>query len=778
MKTQTYPALLCTLALLASGLSLAAYEPAAYQVADPISYTGWNTGPTPMNAFWPYAGGNAPAISTSGNDIRFTLNNGITGTPLAHPLTSGFDLTVDALHTSYSRLLWVGLFNDTGTQGYGLAWDSSLSGINGGMGVVSIRKFSSTGTPTYSNQGSLLGSATNSGHVATAFPMARLRLTWDRDNSTLKLYVDGVLKQTVVDSSFTSFSRLYASGYTGSIFDNVAVAMPVGANVPFVTHEAEDAVDTLSGGTIVAMTSSPNTSTITPEQEASGRAYVQLNDTGDSLSVTATKVANAIVLRHCIPDATNGGGTTATLSLYVNGTKRQSLSLSSKYNWLYTSTASANGQSNSPGSGIPHVFWDETAYRINETALQPGDVIALKKDSDDNAAYYRIDLLDLENVPDALPPPSSGTYLSVTDFGASGADSIDDSQAIINCIAAAKTAGKTVWIPAGTYYQSQRFTLDGVTVQGAGMWYTNIIGKTPVTDWAGNLGFSLSGTGSRVSNLRIASEVITSRDDKGAKPFTGAGTDWEVDHVWITHTITGFWMSTAKRGYIHDCRVRFTYADAINLNQGTTNTISEHNHVRGCGDDGIAILAETDRGNPASANNTHRNNTVIANWWGHNADLAGGDNNVMCNNYIADNALMGGFTINSPWSYPMHALNNSVVSGNLVVRGGGPVNGQSRGAMWFYTTSGTIDATVRDNLVIDAVFKGIQLSGGTTQQIAFSRNIVDDPGTDGIVIDSVVKGSGTFTDNTVQNLNAGRQPFINNASSNDYTATQTGNSWQ
>lgn len=778
MKIQTYPALLCTLALLAPGLSFAAYEPAAYQIADPISYTGWNTGASPMNAVWPYANGTAPAISTSGGDIRFVLNNGVTGTTFAHPLTSGFDLTFDALHTSYSRLLWIGLFNDAGTQGYGLAWDSSLSGIGGGKGFVSIRSFNLSAPPTYPTHGTVLQGVVGSGHVATALPMARLRLTWDRDSNTLKLYVDGVLKQTVVDTAFTSFSRLYAFGYTGSIFDNVAVAMPVGANVPFVTHEAEDAANTVNGGTVVAMTSSPSSNTFTPEQEASGRAYVQLNATGDFLSVTATEAANSIVLRHCIPDSATGGGASATLSLYVNGAFRQSLSLSSKYNWLYTSTATAYGQSNDPGVGMPRVFWDETAYRITGNALQAGDIITLKKGSADSAAYYRIDLLDLENVPDALPPPAAGTYLSVADYGANGADSIDDSQAIINCVAAAKTAGKTVWIPAGTYYQSKRCTLDGVTVQGASMWYTNIVGNVVASDWAGNFGFHLSGTGSRVSNLRIESEVITRRGDPGGKPFTGSGTNWEVDHVWVTHTNTGFWLS-GSGGSVHDCRVRFTYADAINFNQGCSGALSENNHVRGCGDDGIAILAETDHGKPASANNTHRNNTVIANWWGHNADLAGGDNNVICNNYLADNALMGGCTINSPSSYPMHPLTNSTISGNLIVRGGGPAYGQARGAMWAYTTSGTIsDTAFRDNLIIDAVFKGIQVSGGSVyQDIAFSRNTIDGPGTDGVVIGSNINGSGTFTDNTVQNLNTGKQPFVNN-SLTTYTTTQSGNSWQ
>ena len=134
-----------------------------------------------------------------------------------------------------------------------------------------------------------------------------------------------------------------------------------GAVVPFTTYEAEAAGNTTTG-TVVTMTVLPTSTTSTPELEAAGRAYVALSNAGERLDFPNIRAANTIVLRHCIPDAPTGGGITATLSLYVNGVFRQTLTLSSRHNWLYghAPNTGTNGQSNDPAAGTAHVFWDET----------------------------------------------------------------------------------------------------------------------------------------------------------------------------------------------------------------------------------------------------------------------------------------------------------------------------------------------------------------------------------------------------------------------------------
>ena len=556
-----------------------------------------------------------------------------------------------------------------------------------------------------------------------------------------------------------------------------------GAVVPFTTYEAETTGTTT--GTIVTMTTAPTNMTSTPELEASGRGYVALANTGDYWQMTVPSAVNGLTLRHCIPDASGGGGITATLSLYVNGVFRQSLTLSSRHNWLYGQQTNngINGQSNVPTAGTAHVFWDETRAIITG-GLQPGDVLRLEKDAGDTATFYRIDCLDLEAVPAPLLPPAAGTYLSVADFGSDGTDALDDTTAIQNCITAAKTQGKSVWIPAGTYYQSANFTLNGLTVQGAGMWYTQLVAtQEGAGTFAGKIGFLLTGSGSTVTDLAIDDDAHTFRDTSpgggGGVAFSRSGTctNWRVENVWITHAETGFWMSGVTNGVIRGCRVRNTYADAINLNSGTSSTLVENNHVRGNGDDGTAILSEIPT-TTISTGNTLRFNTVCATWWGHNCDLAGGGGHLIEDNYWADNADLGCFTINQPGSFPMHSITSATIRRNSIVRGGGDLANQKRGAVWIapafagetinsvtYPAATVSGVTFSDNLISNAIFRGIHLTSGQNQQITFLRNVIDHPGfagatsEAGIWIDPSVTGAGTFTNNTVSNLINGGATF-------------------
>ena len=551
-----------------------------------------------------------------------------------------------------------------------------------------------------------------------------------------------------------------------------------GAVTPFTTLEAE-AASNATTGTVVSMATLPTSTTSTPELEASGRAYVALTNTGHTLDFSNVPAANTIVVRHCIPDAPAGDGITATLSLYVNGVFRQTLSLSSRHNWLY-GAAGANGQSNDPTLGNAHVFWDESRSFI-AGGVQAGDTLRLQRDAGDTAAFYRIDCIDLETAPGPLPPPAAGTYLSVADYGANGSDTNDDTAAIASCITAAKTAGKSVFIPVGTYYQNANFTLDGVTVRGAGMWHTQLVGTVMGTSFAGNIGFVLKGSGATVSDMAIDSDAHTYRST-GGKPFTATYdncTNWRVENVWITHTNVGFWLSRAVGGVIRGCRVRLTYADSININRGSSNIVIEHNHVRGSGDDGIAILSETGASNPyISTNNTIRFNTVIATWWGHNCDLAGGGGHVIEDNYLADNVGTGCFTINLPSSFLMYPVTGAMIRRNTFVRGGGNYgSGQKRGAVWIYPGSTTISGvTFRDNEIRDAIFRGIHIVGSQSQSITFERNVIDHPGEDAIRIQTEANGAGIFTGNVVRNLNAGFSQFSNSGGT-DYSVTLNGNSW-
>ena len=762
--------LLVSLALSSFATFASAQAADSIVFADSFANSGWDGGASPLNAVWTKISGANPSIGTGSplpqGSTYLKLNNAVAGAPLAYALDHDFELSFDALHSNYSRLLWVGLFNDEGTRGYAAAWDSSAVGAWGSQGTVRIRKFSVPNATDllFNTPGVALGTNVSSGHnpdnttsAATTAPFARFRLTWTKDTGTLRLYVNGLLRQTVADTDFHRFSRVIVSGFSGTMLDNIMVRLPVGAVVPLITHEAESSANTVVGVRTI-LDGLPSATTHTPELEASGRAYVRLQQTGDRLQVPVVDNANRLVLRHCIPDAPAGGGIEATLNLYVNGVFRQNLTLSSKHNWLYGDPL-ANGQSNNPSSGAPHVFWTESRHVI-EGGLDPGDILGLHKDADNTAAYYSIDLLDLEQAPPPHSPPPN--HVNVMDHGAVGDGLTDDTDALETAISIAKQQGRSVWIPAGVYLQSRRLTLDGVSLRGAGMWHTSILGTVHGTTWSGNVGFHLVGDGPSISDLYIASAVHHARTT-GGKGITGNAVNWRVERLWLAHLNAGIWMSGARHGEIRDCRVRFTYADGINLNRGASFNIVENNHVRGCGDDGIAILAETEAGSPPSVGNILRGNTVTANWWGHNIDLAGGSEHLVENNFLADNSRMGVLTVNLPSAYPMHPLSDSTIRRNLLVRGGGNAYGQQRGAIWIYPGTSTIAAVnISENRIVTPLFRGIHLAGTRNQDIEFVRNVITAPGRDAIYVQTGVTGHGTFLDNSVQALNPGYSGFQNN----------------
>ena len=552
-----------------------------------------------------------------------------------------------------------------------------------------------------------------------------------------------------------------------------AAATTRGAQMPFTTYEAEAPTCRVRGQR-VAMGGLPRADDSTPAMEASGRAFVELAHTGDFVEFPAARAANALVLRHCTPDAPGGGGTTSTLSVYVNGKKRQTLALSSRHNWLY-GEAGQNGQSNDPAKGQPHVFWDETRFFI-QGGLRSGDTLRLQQDADNTAAFYRLDLVDLESVPPPLAPPPANTYLSVEAYGANGRDQQDDTVAIQQCLKAAHAQHKIAWFPPGTYYQSQKFVLDGGKVRGAGMWHTALVGTTEGSDWSGTIGFDLRGESPQVSDLMVDSQAHTARTE-GGKPFTGAPDHWRIENVWITHTIIGVWLN-GSNGIIRNCRVRDTYADSINLNINAHDNLVENNHVRGGGDDGIALLSEAEFKQPPAARNVVRHNTVSAIWWGHNCDVAGGSHHLIEDNLFEDNAKMGVFTLNLPGAFPMHPLTDTLIRRNTLLRGGGNYVWQKRGALWIFPDNAPVsNITFEDNDILDSVFRAVHFAGPKPQTITLRHNRIAGVGEDAIYFDTESSGVATLQDNTVSGVPPTGKPLVN-ASKGGLEVVQKGNSWQ
>lgn len=249
-----------------------------------------------------------------------------------------------------------------------------------------------------------------------------------------------------------------------------------GATVPWTTYEAENM--TISGGQILGppqrVVDNNAAATNTVDMEASGRQCVRLAAAGQYIQFAAQATANAIVVRYSVPDTANGTGANYTLSLYLNGTFLQKIPMTSMYSWLYGGYPFQN----TPGAGTPRNFYNEA--RLLGLTINPGDLVRLQVDAGDIAPNYDIDLVDLENV--AVPPTAPVNSLNVTaaPYNADPNGVADSTAALQNCINAASGAGKTVWMPAGTYLITGTINLPAnTTVQGAGMWHTALLAVCP-----------------------------------------------------------------------------------------------------------------------------------------------------------------------------------------------------------------------------------------------------------------------------------------------------------
>ncbi|MFJ9210383.1 right-handed parallel beta-helix repeat-containing protein [Streptomyces sp. NPDC102264] len=567
--------------------------------------------------------------------------------------------------------------------------------------------------------------------------------------------------------------------------DNVAVAAAAqpaamsedqivaaaGATTPFVTVEAESG--TLGGGARVRSISpgaAPPTQA-TLEGEASGYSLVELKANGDSVTLTNNtgKNANSLVVRASIPDAAGGGGINATLNLYVNGTFRQAIALSSQQAWNYRG-ATTNPDDPRAG-GVAYRFYNEFPLRVTGAAIAPGSTIQLKKDAGNTAAVYGIDSVDLENVGAALAQPANS--ISVVSNGADPNFQQDSTVAIQNTVNAARSQGKSVWIPQGKYLTnslvSRPLDFTGVKVQGAGMWYTTLYRKVPLpaNSWRSQI---VVGTRTTLTDLQIDTNAVwrgiggTGGSDYGVN--TG-GTGWLIDRLWTRH-IDANWLSGTD-GILQNSRTADSYGDGYNINNGNSpnaeklglNITVRNSFARNTGDDSFATYSDA---GPTGQNGQVSgakilNNTAVAPWWANGIRVAGGKNVEVRNNVVNSVSSNNALEL-SVFGDSGHPLESATVTGN-VLQGGGGWNGVRHGVHIGSTGSTSqfpnafTNVTMSDNIMRGSLTAGLSIDR-TRVNVTLTNNTIDRPAKQGIWINSGVTGTGKFTGNKIQNLLPGQ----------------------
>ncbi|MEV7391359.1 choice-of-anchor D domain-containing protein [Streptomyces sp. NPDC091215] len=501
-----------------------------------------------------------------------------------------------------------------------------------------------------------------------------------------------------------------------------------GASLPYVEVQAEN--------------SATNGSTIGPSytqgqlaDEASYRKATTLQGTGEYVTFTTPVATNSINFRYSIPDTSGGSVYTAALSLYINGVKQPDFTLTNAYSWYYGSYPFTN----TPGSN-PHHFFDE-AHRLFSTTYPAGTTFKLQIDSGDTASSYTIDFADFEQVGAALTAPSGS--VSVTSKGADPTGATDATSAFNAAISAAGPGG-TVWIPPGTYNIPGHISVNGVTIAGAGMWYSTVTGAAP--GFYGNSAPSPS-TGVHLQNFAIFGDVQERNDSAQVNGIGGAMSNSTVSNLWIDHMKVGAWMDGPMDGLTFSgMRIRDTTADGINFHGAVTNSKVTNSDIRNTGDDGIATWADSGIG--ADANDTISNNTVSLQILANGIAIYGGHDNTVSGNRVVDSGITQGGGIHVGQRFSSTPVGTTTISDNTMVRDGSlDPNWQfGVGALWFDGSQGAITGpiNVTNALIQQSPYEAVQWVEGTIS---------------GVNLDNVtIAGTGTFA---LQEQTGGAAKFTN-----------------
>src|SRR4051794_16542703 len=570
-----------------------------------------------------------------------------------------------------------------------------------------------------------------------------------------------------------------------------------GAGVDFVEQEAENAA---TDGTVIG----PDRAAYTLPAEASGRRAVRLTH-GQSVAFTLPRAANAITVRYSVPDAPNGGGIDAPLEVTVNGHHRRTMTLTSKYAWLYNLYPFTND----PNAGLLHPDWWITECQCVPNATDPpyvtkpfrpnhfydeqrlllghryraGDTVRLRVPSRSNAAWTAIDLLDSQLVPRPFRDPHA---LSVVRFGADPSGRRDSAAAFARAIAAARRQHRKVYTPRGTFQVNRHILVDDVTIEGAGSWHSIVRGhevalSEPLPDHSMHTGVGFYGkyvadggsSNVHLSGFAIEGDVRERVDLDQVNGIGGAMSDSSIEDLYIHHTKVGMWMDGPMKNLrIANNVIADQIADGINFHTGVTDSVVSNNFLRNTGDDGLAAWSEQTE----DARDSFVANTVQTPVLANGVALYGGSDNTVARNLIAD-PIREGSAIHLGSRFGAEAFTgHQWITDNTTVRAGTfELNWRiGLGAIWFYALEKDIDADVEvvGDHFLDNTYNAVMFVADfpvkdlySITNVHFKDVKVDGTGTS--VVSARAAGSASFENVDARNVGA---VGVNNCGSFHFTA--------
>ncbi|MBP2478467.1 hypothetical protein JOF53_007339 [Crossiella equi] len=558
--------------------------------------------------------------------------------------------------------------------------------------------------------------------------------TWTATNggATLTATADATGAVTETNETNNGFSR--------------GIVVGRGAAVPYTSYEAEAG---RYQGEVLRTDPLRTFGHTNFATESSGRSSVRLTQQGQFVEITSVNQANSIVVRNSIPDAAGGGGQEATISLYANDQFVRKLTLSSRHSWLYGSCDDPECLTNRPGGDARRLFDESNALLAR--SYPAGTRFKLQKDAGDNASFYILDLIDLEEVAPAAAKPAE--CRSITDYGAVPNDNVDDADAIQRAVTDDQNGViPCVWIPAGQWRQEKKILTDrrgsgggynqvgisNVSVRGAGMWHSQLFSLTEPQNantinhpHEGNFGFDID-KNTQISDIAIfGSGRIRGGDGnaEGGVALNGRfGTGTKITNVWIEHANVGAWVGRdysnlpelwgpADGLEFSGMRIRNTYADGINLTNGSHHSRVFNSSFRTTGDDALAVWASTYVKDPSvdiGRDNAFVNNTIQLPWRANGIAVYGGANNRIENNLVYDTMNYPGIMLATDHS-PVPFSGQTLIANNGLYRTGGAFWGEAQefGAITLFAATHSITGvTIRDTEILDSTYDGIQFKGG------------------------------------------------------------------
>jgi hypothetical protein len=366
--------------------------------------------------------------------------------------------------------------------------------------------------------------------------------------------------------------------------------------------------------------------------------------------------------------------------------------------------------------------------------------------------------------------------LSIASYGATTGAS-DNTTFIQNCINAAQTQGKSVWIPAGTFKIQSSLNATGITISGAGQ-NTSILYRQQNS--SSIVATELSLMSCTVRDIGIDGNG-TSRGVNASYGINMKGVGWLVERVWIHHSDAGIWAS-GSNGTVQNCTMAQTYADGININNSGTgpnfagsNLTVQNCSQDGAGDDGFAINSQgNDVGWTNMVNPKVVNCTSNGAFYANGIRMAGGSGSLVQGCLVTNTTGLNGIECSSFGSGGF-GISNGLIQGNKVIG-----SGTADASACMKTGDSRTTATFRDNILINSAGAGFQVGTPTYPDggniTVGPNNVIIHPANKGIAIQAGVVGSGNFQNNSVLNLNSGQTAFSNGSGS--FSTTLTNNNWQ